>query len=149
VLDAWGFGRTVLGRGLVALFAGPPGTGRTLAARVVGAELGRDVHRVDLGQVVSKYIGETEKNLDAVLTLAEAHDWVLLFDEADALFGRRTEVRDAHDRHANQEVAHLLSRIEEYDGLAILTTNLVDHICRRCYGPSSVAISSSCVTSAR
>lgn len=128
VLDAWGFGRTVLGRGIVGLFAGPPGTGKTLAARVIGSELRRDVQRVDLGQVVSKYIGETEKHLDAIFSMAEARDWVLLFDEADALFGRRTEVRDAHDRYANQEVAHLLSRIEEYDGLAILTTNLVDHI---------------------
>lgn len=128
VLDAWGFARSVLGRGTVALFAGPPGTGKTLAARRLGSALGRDVWRVDIGQVVSKYIGETEKNLDAILAQAEMRDWVLLFDEADALFGRRTEVRDAHDRYANQEVAHLLSRIEEYDGLAILTTNLVEHL---------------------
>ena len=128
VLEEWGFGRGALGRGTVALFSGPPGTGKTLAARVVAADLDRPVHRVDLGQVLDKYIGETEKNLDRVFAAAAESDAVLLFDEADALFGRRTEVRDSHDRYANHEVSHLLNRVEEYDGLALLTTNLVDNV---------------------
>jgi SpoVK/Ycf46/Vps4 family AAA+-type ATPase len=128
VLDDWDFRSRLLGRGVVAAFAGPPGTGKTLAARIVAASLRRPLYRVDLGQVVDKYIGETQKNLDRVLDGATGTGAVLLFDEADALFGRRTEVRDAHDRYANLEIAHLLARLEEYDGLAILTTNLRDHL---------------------
>ena len=128
VLDEWGFGRGALGRGTVALLSGPPGTGKTLAARVVAADLDRPVYRVDLGQVLDKYIGETEKKLDRVFAAGAETDAVLLFDEADALFGRRTEVRDSHDRYANHEVSHLLNRVEEYDGLALLTTNLVDNV---------------------
>ncbi len=128
VLDDWGFARRVLGRGTVAAFAGPPGTGKTLAARIVAGALNRPLYRVDLGQVVDKYVGETQKNLDRLLDSATGTGVILLFDEADALFGRRTEVRDAHDRYANLEIAHLLARLEEYDGLAILTTNLREHL---------------------
>jgi hypothetical protein len=128
VLDDWGFGSTLLGRGVIAMFAGPPGTGKTLAARVVAGVLGLPLHRVDLGQVVDKFIGETEKNFDRIFERAADEGVVLLFDEADALFGRRTDVRDAHDRYANLEVSHLMARIEEFDGLAILTTNLREHM---------------------
>ena len=125
VFDDWGFGaRTSRGTGAAALFAGPSGTGKTYAAEVVAADLGLDLHRVDLSQVVSKYIGETEKNLRQVFDAAEAGGVVLLFDEADALFGKRSEVRDSHDRYANIEVSYLLQRMESYRGLAILTTNM-------------------------
>ena len=113
-----------MNRGVRALFEGPSGTGKTLAARVLAAELGRDLYRVDLSQVVSKYIGETEKNLRRVFDAAEEGGAILLFDEADALFGKRTEVRDSHDRYANIEVSYLLQRMESYRGLAILTTNM-------------------------
>jgi SpoVK/Ycf46/Vps4 family AAA+-type ATPase len=106
------------------LFAGPSGTGKTFAAEVVAAELDLDLYRVDLSQVVSKYIGETEKNLQRIFDAAEAGGSVLLFDEADALFGKRSEVRDSHDRYANIEVSYLLQRMESYRGLAVLTTNL-------------------------
>jgi hypothetical protein len=125
VYERWGFGaRTSRGLGITALFAGESGTGKTLAAEVLAAELGIDLYRVDLAEVVNKYIGETEKNLRRVFDAAEAGGAVLLFDEADALFGRRGEVRDGHDRYANLEVAYLLQRMESYRGLAILTTNL-------------------------
>jgi hypothetical protein len=127
VFDDWGFGaRTSRGTGAAALFAGPSGTGKTYAAEVVAGELGLDLHRVDLSQVVSKYIGETEKNLQKIFDAAEAGGAVLLFDEADALFGKRSEVRDSHDRYANIEVSYLLQRMESYRGLAILTTNMRD-----------------------
>ena len=124
----WGFGGRASGRGLgiTALFAGPSGTGKTLAAEVLAAELELDLARIDLSAVVSKYIGETEKNLRRVFDAAEDGGAVLLFDEADALFGKRSEVRDSHDRHANVEVSYLLQRMEAYRGLAILTTNLKD-----------------------
>jgi SpoVK/Ycf46/Vps4 family AAA+-type ATPase len=115
-------------RGVSAIFAGPSGAGKTLAASVVAGELGLALYRVDLARVVSKYIGETERNLEAVFTAAEATNVVLLFDEADALFGRRSDVSDAHDRYANLEVAYLLQRIESYDGIAILSTNLMRNI---------------------
>jgi SpoVK/Ycf46/Vps4 family AAA+-type ATPase len=129
VLDEWGFGETVAdARGVSALFAGPSGTGKTLAASVVAGELGLALYRVELAQVVSKYIGETERNLDAVFAAAESTDVVLLFDEADALFGRRSEVQDAHDRYANLEVAYLLQRMEAYEGVAILSTNLLRNL---------------------
>ena len=123
--DGWGFGgRGGRGLGVNALFAGASGTGKTLAAEVVAGELRLDLYRVDLSGVVSKYIGETEKNLARVFDAAEAGGAVLLFDEADALFGKRTEVRDSHDRYANIEVSYLLQRMEAYRGLAILTTNM-------------------------
>jgi hypothetical protein len=124
VLDEWGFReRSSRGLGTAALFAGPSGTGKTLAAEVIAAELGLDLVVVDLSQVVSKYIGESEKNLGRVFDAAEDSAAVLLFDEADTLFGKRTEVRDSHDRYANLEVGYLLQRIETFRGLAILTTN--------------------------
>lgn len=109
--------------GYKALFYGPPGTGKTLTAALLGKCTGKDVFRIDLSTVVSKYIGETEKNLSKLFTRAEHKDWILFFDEADALFGKRTNVQDAHDRYANQETAYLLQRIEDYDGLVILASN--------------------------
>ena len=125
VLDDWGYrARMPYGHGIAALFSGPSGTGKTMAAQIIAGELGVDLFQVDLSKTVSKYIGETEKNLDAIFAAAEAASAVLLFDEADALFGKRTEVRDAHDRYANVEVAYLLQRMESYAGLAVLTTNL-------------------------
>ncbi|MCA2218202.1 ATP-binding protein [Jidongwangia harbinensis] len=114
--------------GVVALFAGPSGTGKTLAAEVVAGHLGLDLYKVDLSAVVSKYIGETEKNLERIFGAAAAGDLVLFFDEADALFGKRSEVSDAHDRYANIEVAYLLQRLETYDGLVVLATNLQRNI---------------------
>ncbi len=120
----WGFGASGRGLGLGVLFSGPSGTGKTLAAEVLATELRLDLYRVDLSQVVSKYIGETEKNLRRVFDAAENGGSILLFDEADALFGKRSEVKDAHDRYANVEVSYLLQRMEAYRGLAILTTNL-------------------------
>jgi SpoVK/Ycf46/Vps4 family AAA+-type ATPase len=110
------------------LFYGPPGTGKTLTATLIGKQTGLDVYRIDLSQVVSKYIGETEKNLSKVFDRAESKNWILFFDEADALFGRRTSVKDAHDRFANQEVSYLLQRVEEYNGLVILATNFKSNI---------------------
>ena len=107
----------------VALFHGPKGTGKTLAAFGIARELGINVVRIDLASVVSKYIGETEKHLDAVFNEAEQSGSVLLFEEADALFGKRSEVKDANDRYANIEVSYLLQRIEKFDGLVILTSN--------------------------
>jgi AAA+ superfamily predicted ATPase len=129
VLDEWGFlaGRPGA-RGVRMLFAGPPGTGKTLAAEVLAHTIGVDLLVVDLARVVSKWIGETEKNLSDVFDAAEGRQSVLLFDEADALFGKRTEVQDAHDRYANLETAYLLARLERFDGLAILSTNLRDNI---------------------
>lgn len=125
VYETWGLaGKTGRGLGLCALFTGESGTGKTLAAEVLASELGLDLYRIDLSAVVSKYIGETEKNLGRVFDAAEASGAVLLFDEADALFGKRSEVRDSHDRYANIELAYLLQRMEAYRGLAILTTNL-------------------------
>lgn len=112
------------GTGITALFSGPPGTGKTLAAHVIAEELGMELFQVELSTVVDKYIGETEKNLEKVFTTAESMNAVLFFDEADALFGSRSEVRDARDRYANQEVAYLLQRMEQFDGIAILATNL-------------------------
>ncbi|WP_404977624.1 ATP-binding protein [Aquincola sp. J276] len=125
VYQEWGFAdRHSRGLGLTALFSGPSGTGKTLAAEVLAHEQGLDLVRIDLSAVVSKYIGETEKNLRSVFDAAEQGGAVLLFDEADALFGKRSEVRDSHDRYANIEVGYLLQRMEAYRGLAILTTNL-------------------------
>ncbi len=125
VHEAWGFAaRSPRGLGITALFSGPSGTGKTLAAEVLAHALALDLYHVDLSAVVSKYIGETEKNLRRVFDAAEAGGAVLLFDEADALFGKRSEVKDSHDRYANLEVSYLLQRMEAYRGLAILTTNL-------------------------
>lgn len=114
--------------GPVALFAGPSGTGKTLAAEVIAASLARRLYRVDLGMLVSKYIGETEKNLNALFDAADGRELVLLFDEADSLFGKRADVREARDRYANMEVSHLLTRIERHRGPCILTTNLRQHL---------------------
>ena len=127
VHEDWGFAaRGSRGLGITALFAGDSGTGKTLAAEVIAGELRLDLYRVDLAGVVSKYIGETEKNLRRVFDAAEEGGCILLFDEADAVFGKRTEVQDSHDRHANVEVAYLLQRMEAYPGLALLTTNFRD-----------------------
>ena len=127
VYDGWRFS-PLPSLGVVALFSGPSGTGKTLAAEVVAAELGLDLYRLDISTVVSKYIGETEKNLEQVFTAASAGEVVLFFDEADALFGKRSEVSDAHDRYANIEVAYLLQRLEAHDGLVVLATNLQQNI---------------------
>ncbi len=125
VYERWGFAaKGSRGLGISALFAGASGTGKTLAAEVLAADLRLDLYRIDLSQVVSKYIGETEKNLRRVFEAAEAGGAILLFDEADALFGKRSEVKDSHDRYANIEVSYLLQRMEAYRGLAILTTNM-------------------------
>ncbi|HEV2862134.1 MAG TPA: ATP-binding protein [Pyrinomonadaceae bacterium] len=131
VYERWGFAsRGARGLGISALFSGPSGTGKTMAAEVLAGDLRLDLYRIDLSSVVSKYIGETEKNLRRVFDAAEESGAVLLFDEADALFGKRSEVKDSHDRYANIEVSYLLQRMEAYRGLAILTTNLktaLDH----------------------
>jgi hypothetical protein len=125
VYDEWGFSRrSARGLGVSALFSGESGTGKTLAAEVLASELHLDLYRIDLSSVVNKYIGETEKNLRRVFDAAEDTGAILLFDEADALFGKRSEVKDSHDRYANIEVSYLLQRMEAYRGLAILTTNL-------------------------
>jgi hypothetical protein len=125
VYERWGFGaKSSRGLGISALFAGPSGTGKTMAGEVLANELGLDLYRIDLSQIVSKYIGETEKNLRRVFDAAEKGSSILLFDEADALFGKRSDVRDSHDRYANVEVSYLLQRMEAYRGLAILTTNM-------------------------
>jgi hypothetical protein len=125
VLGDWGMRRAVgKGRGVSALFAGDSGTGKTLSAEVVAGALGLDLYVIDLATVIDKYIGETEKNLDRIFREADRVNGVLLFDEADAIFGKRSEVRDARDRYANIEVAYLLQRMERFDGIAILTTNL-------------------------
>lgn len=127
LLDDWGFKGKVK-PGYRVLFSGPPGTGKTLAATLLGKTVGRDLYRIDLSMVVSKYIGETEKNLAGVFDRAENSDWILFFDEADALFGKRTSTSDAHDRHANQEVSYLLQRIEDFPGLVILATNFKSNL---------------------
>lgn len=115
-------------KGYRALFYGPPGTGKTLTASLMGKETGRDVYRIDLSMIVSKYIGETEKNLATLFDMAANKQWILFFDEADALFGKRSQTKDAHDRYANQEVAYLLQRIEEHPGPILLATNLKNNI---------------------
>jgi AAA+ superfamily predicted ATPase len=129
VYGDWGFDRRLsLGKGLNALFSGPPGTGKTMAAEVIARELQLDLYQIDLSQVVSKYIGETEKNLHQIFAEAQASNAILFFDEADALFGKRSEIKDSHDRYANIEVGYLLQKMEEYEGIAILATNLRDHL---------------------
>ena len=125
VLREWGFARRLsLGKGVTALFSGPSGTGKTLAAEIIAHELRLFLYKIDLATVVSKYIGETEKNLDRLFTAAQDANCVLFFDEADALFGKRSEVRDSHDRYANLEISYLLQKMEEFEGLAVLATNL-------------------------
>jgi AAA+ superfamily predicted ATPase len=129
VNDAWGFGeKMALGKGLNALFSGPSGTGKTMAAGILARSLGLDLYKIDLSAVVSKYIGETEKNLRGIFDEAEGSSAILFFDEADALFGKRSEVKDAHDRYANIEVSYLLQRMEEYEGIAILATNFSQNL---------------------
>ena len=124
VYQDWGFGAKLnRGRGISALFAGPSGTGKTMAAEVLARHLRLDLYRIDLAGVVSKYIGETERNLRSIFTAAERGGAILFFDEADALFGKRSEVKDSHDRYANIEVNYLLQRMEDFRGLAILATN--------------------------
>jgi SpoVK/Ycf46/Vps4 family AAA+-type ATPase len=125
VYHRWGFADSVSGEsGLTVLFSGASGTGKSLAARVLANELRLDLYRVDLSAVFSKYIGETEKNLRQIFDAAESGGVVLLFDEAEALFGKRSEVSDSHDRYANVEVSYLLRRLERFNGVAILTTNM-------------------------
>jgi SpoVK/Ycf46/Vps4 family AAA+-type ATPase len=124
VFDQWGFDRKLsLGKGLNILFVGPSGTGKTMAAEIMAAELGLDLYKIDLSTVVSKYIGETEKNLARIFMEAETSNAILFFDEADALFGKRSEVRDSHDRYANIEINYLLQKMEEHEGVVILATN--------------------------
>ncbi|MRN57151.1 ATP-binding protein [Paenibacillus monticola] len=125
VYGEWGFaGRLSLGRGLNILFSGPPGSGKTMAAEVIATELNLEIYKIDVSQIVSKYIGETEKNLSRIFDEAETSNAILFFDEADALFGKRSEVKDAHDRYANVEISYLLQKMEEYTGIVILATNL-------------------------
>ncbi|MEL6816166.1 MAG: ATP-binding protein [Cyanobacteria bacterium J06598_3] len=129
VYEDWGFaGKSSRGLGTSALFAGPSGTGKTMAANVIAQKLNLDLYKVDLSTVVSKYIGETEKNLKIIFDAAESGGVILLFDEADSIFGKRSEVNDSRDRYANMEVSYLLQRMESYRGLAILTTNMQDSI---------------------
>lgn len=125
VYEQWGFGRKMaLGKGLNVLFSGEPGTGKTMAADIIAGALGLDLYKVDLSTLVSKYIGETEKNLERIFTEAATSNAILFFDEADAIFGKRSEVKDSHDRYANIEISFLLQRMEAYDGVVILATNL-------------------------
>jgi hypothetical protein len=127
IMQEWGLEKSIK-PGYRSLFYGPPGTGKTLTATLIGAELGVDVYRIDLSMVVSKYIGETEKNLANVFDQAQYKNWILFFDEADALFGKRTQTSSSNDRHANQEVSYLLQRVEDYPGIVILATNLKANI---------------------
>lgn len=129
VYDKWGFNKRLLyGRGVSMLFAGPPGTGKTMAAQVVASELGIEIYKVNLSQIVSKYIGETEKNLNVLFDEAKKSNVILFFDETDALLGKRTEVKDSHDKNANLETSYLLQKMEEYDGITVLSTNYVENI---------------------
>jgi hypothetical protein len=127
LLQEWGMGKK-LQPGFTSLFYGPPGTGKTFSTCLLGKHCGCDVYKIDLSLVISKYIGETEKNLARVFDMAEHKRWILFFDEADALFGRRTRVDDAHDRYANQEISFLLQRIEEFHGVTILASNIKSNI---------------------
>jgi len=129
VYQDWGFDQRIsYGRGLSVLFAGVPGTGKTMSAQVMANQLNMEMYKINISQIVSKYIGETEKNLQAVFTEAKKANCILFFDECDALFGKRSEVKDAHDRNANVEVAYLLQQIEEHDGVCVLATNLLQNI---------------------
>ena len=125
VFETWGFDRKLAGgKGLNVLFAGQPGTGKTMAAEVLATDLGLELYKIDLSSVVSKYIGETEKNLEKIFSEGQTSNAILFFDEADSLFGKRSSVKDSHDRYANIEISYLLQRMEEYDGIVILATNL-------------------------
>ncbi|KEO82553.1 hypothetical protein EL26_15070 [Tumebacillus flagellatus] len=129
VYGDWGFGRKLsYGKGLSMLFAGPPGTGKTMSAEVIARELQLEIYKIDLSQIISKYIGETEKNLHEIFSEAQLSSSILFFDEADALFGKRSEVKDSHDKHANVETAYLLQKMEEYEGITILATNFQQNI---------------------
>ncbi|MBU0553460.1 ATP-binding protein [Myxococcota bacterium] len=129
VFDEWGFRQKMsYGRGLACLFSGPPGTGKTMMAGIIAQDLGREIYRVDLSRVVSKWVGETEKNLARVFDEAERAQVILLFDEADSLFSSRTDVKGSNDRHANMEINYLLQRMESYDGMSLLTTNFAKSI---------------------
>lgn len=129
VMHDWGFDRLLpYGRGISMMFTGPPGTGKTMSAHVMAKEMGTELYRVDLSRIVSKYIGETEKNLSEVFDQARLSGAILFFDEADALFGKRSEVKDAHDKYANMETSYLLQKMEEYDGLTILATNFAQNL---------------------
>ena len=127
MLDEWEL-RDRMKPGYKALFYGPSGTGKTFTASLLGKYTGKEVYCIDLSMVVSKYIGETEKNLAGVFEMAEDKNWILFFDEGDALFGKRTQIKDAHDRYANQEVSYLLQRVEDYPGLVVLSTNMKGNI---------------------
>ncbi|MEZ5039266.1 MAG: ATP-binding protein [Saprospiraceae bacterium] len=127
LLRDWGMAKRIK-PGYTVLFYGPPGTGKTMTASLLGKYTKREVYRIDLSTVVSKYIGETEKNLSSLFERAEDKNWILFFDEADALFGKRTNVRDAHDKYANQEVSYLLQRIEDFNGMVILASNFKNNI---------------------
>jgi len=128
VFEEWGFKKYFQSQGICVLFTGPSGTGKTMAASILANEMGLDLYRIELSQVVSKYIGETEKNLSKIFEAAEGSGVILFFDEADAIFGKRSETKDAHDRYANIEVSYLLQKIEEYDGLVILASNFRQNI---------------------
>ena len=127
LMNEWGMA-SKLRPGYRSLFHGPPGTGKTMTACLLGKSTGRDVYKIELSQVVSKYIGETEKNLARVFDQAQHKGWILFFDEADALFGKRSQTKDAHDRYANQEISYLLQRIETFDGIAILSSNFKENM---------------------
>ncbi len=127
IMNVWGLGKNIK-LGYRALFYGPPGTGKTLTATLIGDAVGADVYRIDLSMVVSKYIGETEKNLANVFDQAQSRNWVLFFDEADALFGKRTQTSSSNDRYANQEISYLLQRVEDFPGVVVLATNLKANI---------------------
>jgi SpoVK/Ycf46/Vps4 family AAA+-type ATPase len=129
VFEVWGFDRTLShAKGLSVLFAGPSGTGKTMAAEVVAHALQLDLYKIDLSGIISKYIGETEKNLSRIFQEAESSNAILFFDEADAVFGKRTRIADAHDRYANIETSYLLQKLEEYEGVVILATNLRENM---------------------
>lgn len=129
VYGRWGFDKRLsLGKGMNVMFAGPPGVGKTMAAEVIAGELSLELYKIDVSQIVSKYIGETEKNLSRIFKEAETSNAILFFDEADALFGKRSEVKDAHDRYANVETSYLLQKMEEYTGIVILATNLSQNL---------------------
>ena len=129
VYGQWGFDRKLsLGKGLNILFSGPSGTGKTMAAEIMAHELKLDIYKIDLSVIVSKYVGETEKNLSKIFQEAETSNAILFFDEADTLFGKRSEVRDSHDRYANIEIGYLLQKMEEYTGIVILASNLRKNI---------------------
>jgi SpoVK/Ycf46/Vps4 family AAA+-type ATPase len=127
-IDAAGVVKTKIKTGNIVVFIGGSKAGKLAAAALIGKELNQPAYSIDLSNLVSKYIGETEKNLEEVFTRAEGKEWILFFDEADALFGKRTEVKDSHDRYANQEIAFLLQRIAGYNGLVLLATNLKANI---------------------